>query len=91
MRYARELVREANAFDNMIFEIQDEPWSDRPVLAGVMNPYLQLPGRDTYPNSVDLADELSIAWQGQVAEWITSEESALPNRHPIAQNRKPSW
>jgi hypothetical protein len=84
--YVRKLVREANAFDNVIFEIQNEPWSDRGVLAGVVNPYLQLPGRDTYPNSVDVADELSVAWQARVAEWIASEESALANRHPIAQN-----
>jgi hypothetical protein len=85
-RYTRQLVREANAFDNVIFEIQNEPWSDRPALATVVNPYLPLPGRDRYPNSVDVADELSLAWQARVAEWIASEESALPNRHLIAQN-----
>jgi len=85
-RYTRKLVREANAFDNVIFEIQNEPWSDRTVLADVVNPYLQLPARDMYPNSVDVADELSIAWQARVAEWIASEESGLANRHPIAQN-----
>src|SRR5580698_2757547 len=85
-KYARKLVREANAFDNVIFEIQNEPWSDRPVLTDVINPYLRPPSRDTYPNSVDLPDELSMAWQARVAEWITQEESSLPNRHLIAQN-----
>jgi hypothetical protein len=85
-KYARRLVREANAFDNVIFEIQNEPWSDRPVLTDVINPYLRPPERDTYPNSVDLPDELSMAWQARVAEWITQEESSLPNRHLIAQN-----
>jgi hypothetical protein len=85
-RYARKLVREANEFDNVIFEIENEPWSDRPVLADVVNPYLKPPGRDTYPNSVDLPDELSMAWQGRVAEWIQGEESSLPKRHLIAQN-----
>jgi hypothetical protein len=85
-QYVRKLVREANGFDNVIFEIQNEPWSDRPVLSSVVNPYLQKPGRDSYPNSVDLADDLSIAWQAKVAEWITSEEAALPNKHLIAQN-----
>jgi|HubBroStandDraft_1064217.scaffolds.fasta_scaffold05283_6 hypothetical protein len=85
-RYTRKLVREANAFDNVIFEIQNEPWSDRPVLAGVVNPYLQLPARDTYPNSADVADEPSIAWQARIAQWIANEESALPNHHLIAQN-----
>ena len=85
-KYARKLVREANAFDNVIFEIQNEPWSDRTVLTDVINPYLRPPVRDTYPNSVDLPDELSMGWQARVAEWISQEESALPNRHLIAQN-----
>ncbi|HTQ53341.1 MAG TPA: hypothetical protein VMI94_02710 [Bryobacteraceae bacterium] len=85
-RYVRQLVRQANPFDNVIFEIQNEPWSDRPVLANVVNPYLTEPSRDRYPNSVDLADPASIAWQARVAEWIASEEGRLPNRHLIAQN-----
>jgi hypothetical protein len=75
-----------NAFDNVILEIQNEPWSDRPVLADVINPYLPLPAGNTFPNSVDLPDALSIAWQARVAEWIRDEESRLPVRHLIAQN-----
>jgi len=85
-KYARKLVHEASAFDNVIFEIQNEPWSDRPVLADVINPYLRPPARDDFPNSVDLPDELSMAWQARVSEWITQEEAALPNHHLIAQN-----
>jgi hypothetical protein len=85
-RYTRKLVQEANAFDNVIFEIQNEPWSDRPEPAGVINPYLQPPARDQYPNSIDLADEASLAWQTRVVNWITTEEASLPNKHLIAQN-----
>jgi hypothetical protein len=85
-RYTRKLVREANAYDNIIIEIQNEPWSDRPVPSALINPYLFPPARDKYPNSVDLADELSLAWQAKVSEWITSEEAGLPNKHLIAQN-----
>jgi hypothetical protein len=84
-RYARKLVREANAYPNVIFEIANEPWSDRPVLADVVNPYL-FTGRDQYPNSVDLPDEVTMAWQARVAEWITSEEAALANKHLISQD-----
>ena len=84
-KYARKLVAEAKGFDNVIFEIQNEPWSDRGTLTDVVNPYL-FTGRDTYPNSVDVADDLSVAWQTRVAEWITQEESSLPHRHLIAQN-----
>jgi hypothetical protein len=85
-KYARKLVDEARDFDNVIFEIQNEPWSDRPTLTSVVNPYLRPPGRDQYPNSVDIADDLSVAWQARVAEWITQEEAPLPSHHLIAQN-----
>lgn len=84
-KYARKLVVEAKGFDNVIFEIQNEPWSDRGTLTDVVNPYL-FTGRDTYPNSVDIADNLSVAWQTRVAGWIRQEESSLPNHHLIAQN-----
>lgn len=85
-KYVRKLVREANAFPNVIFEIENEPWSDRPVLADVVNSYLPVPGRDKYPNSVDLPDDRAMEWQARVAGWVTSEETALPNKHLIAQN-----
>jgi hypothetical protein len=85
-RYARKLISEAKDFDNVIIEIQNEPWSDRPTLTSVVNPYLRPPGRDTYPNSVDVADDLAIAWQARVAGWIAQEETSLPNHHLIAQN-----
>jgi hypothetical protein len=81
-RYARKLVHEASAFGNVIFEIANEPWSDRPVLTDVINPFLQAPGRDRYPNSVDLPDDLTMAWQGKVAQWISSDGG----QHLIAQN-----
>jgi hypothetical protein len=85
-RYVRRLVREAAGFDNVIFEIQNEPWSDRGELAGVVNHYLRAPGRDTYPNSVDVADQASVEWQARVARWIAAEEESLPAKHLIAQN-----
>jgi hypothetical protein len=88
-KYVRKLVREANPYPNVMFEIANEPWSDRPVLTDVVNPYL-FTGRDQYPNSVDLPDEATMAWQARVVEWVTSEEAGLPgksglNRHMIAQ------
>ena len=83
--YVRKLVREANGFDNVIFEIQNEPWSDRPVAAGMINPYLFPPARDQFPNTLETADGLSLAWQTSVAGWITDEEARLPQRHLIAQ------
>ena len=85
-RYTRKLVHEANEFPNVIFEIQNEPWSDRPVLTDVVNPFLFPPARDQYPNSIDLPDSEALAFETRVAEWITSEELSLPYKHLIAQN-----
>ena len=85
-RYTRKLVREANGFANVIFEVQNEPWSDRPTLADAVNSYLPPPGRDLYPNSVEVADLPASAWEAKVAEWISSEEATLPAKHLIAQN-----
>jgi hypothetical protein len=84
-KYARKLVQEASGYPNVMFEIANEPWSDRPVLTNVVNPYL-FSGRDQYPNSVDLPDAATMAWQARVAGWITSQESMLPSKHLIAQN-----
>ncbi len=84
-RYVRKLVDEANRHPNVIFEIQNEPWSDHPVLTDVVNPYLFSPARDQYPNSIEVADADSIAWQTRVTEWIRSEEEKLGNKHLIAQ------
>jgi hypothetical protein len=85
-KYAHKLIEEARDFDNVIFEIQNEPWSDRPKLTSVVNPYLRPPGRDQYPNSIDIADDLSLAWQARVAEWFLAEETALHTPHMLAQN-----
>ena len=84
-KYVRKIVREANAYPNVIFEIANEPWSDRPVLADVVNPYL-FTGRDQYPNSIDLPDDATMLWQTRVADWIATEEAALPNQHLMAQD-----
>ncbi len=85
-RYVRKLVREAIGFDNVIFEIQNEPFSDRPVVERVVNPYLFPPSRNQFPNTIEVADDLSLAWQALVAQWITSEETSLLGKHIIAQN-----
>jgi len=85
-RYTRKLVREVNEFGNVIFELQNEPFADRPLLKGVVNPYLFPPARNQFPNTSETADDKSIAWQTQVAQWIANEEGTLPNKHLIAQN-----
>jgi hypothetical protein len=85
-KLVRRLAEFLNGYDNLIYEIQNEPWSDRTLPVLVMNPYLQEPARNRWPNTADLADDESLAWQARVAAWIESAEKPLPNRHLVAQN-----
>ena len=40
----------------------------------------------SFPNSLEVAEALSLAWQARVLDWITSEEASVPNKHLVAQN-----
>lgn len=85
-KYVRKMVEETDRYPNVIYELQNEPWSDHPKAAGVVNPYLWPPARGRFPNAIQVADAASIAWQTRVEQWITDEEAKLPYRHLIAQN-----
>jgi hypothetical protein len=84
--YTRKLVREAAAYSNVIFEIANEPWSDRPVITTTVNPYLFPQSRLQFPNTVDLPDDQAMAWEVRAGSWIVSEQANLPQKHLIAQN-----
>jgi len=81
----RKIVRELDEFDNVIYEIQNEPWADNHALAGPINHYLPK-WEEEWRNRVELATEASLAWQRRVAAVVREEESTLPKRHLIAQN-----
>jgi hypothetical protein len=83
-RMVRKIVAELNEFDNVIYEIQNEPWPDRQITGDMINPYMH--EHHKWPNSVDYADAKSLAWQARIAQIIVDEESRLPNKHLIAQN-----
>ncbi len=83
--YVTKLVTELNDFDNFFFEIQNEPWSDRPNTAvNIANTYA-LDGPN-WQVKVDLADEKSLEWQEEIAETIAITEAKLAKKHLIAQN-----
>ena len=84
-RLVRKIVRELNAFDNVIYEIQNEPWADNHALAGPINHYLPK-WEEEWRNRVELATEASLAWQRRIASVVRTEEASLPKRHLIAQN-----
>jgi hypothetical protein len=85
--FVRKIVRELNEFDNVTFEIQNEPWSDHSVTLKLENikPDTTLKD-DDWRNKVEIADPASLAWQEKIGSIITDEESSLKNKHLIAQN-----
>lgn len=77
----RKIVSTLNGFDNVYFEIQNEPDATSPetrAISAVRNPKA--------PAAVKVATPASLAWQARVAEWIADEERRLPTQHLIAQN-----
>ena len=84
--FVEKIVTELNSFDNIFFEIQNEPWHDHN-----NNPvYNILNGEDLVENDwktkVDFATNPSLEWQEDIAETIISTEDTLPKKHLIAQN-----
>ena len=80
----RWLVRELNGFDNLFFEIQNEPWADNHAMGDFVNPYMV--EHHKWPNAVEITSAASVAWQRRIARAITGEQRALPHQHLIAQN-----
>ncbi len=80
----RWLVGELNGFDNLFYEIQNEPWPDNCARGEIINPYLL--DRPNWPNAVEVPSPEAVAWQRAIAQAIADEESRLPQRHLIAQN-----
>ncbi len=88
--FVRKIVRELNAFDNLYYEIQNEPWSDHPDSAGVTTDYytavdLKDQGQ-VWKRKIEIAQPQSLKWQHQIAAVIADEESTLPKKHVISED-----
>jgi hypothetical protein len=83
-KLVRWLVRELQDFDNLFFEIQNEPWSDNHTMGDYVNPYLT--DKHSFPNAVEVTTPDSVAWQRAIARVIVGEESRMRRHHLIAQN-----
>ncbi|MEM1093889.1 MAG: hypothetical protein AAGJ10_04740 [Bacteroidota bacterium] len=77
------LVRALNDFDNLFYEIQNEPWSDSHTMGPMINRYLR--DEHKWPNAVEIPTPASVAWQAAMAEVIATTEASLPKQHLIAQ------
>jgi hypothetical protein len=84
-RMVRRIVRKLSAFDNVFFEIQNEPWSDQTVPGLLLNPSDPESTKAWYRQS-HLASAASLAWQKKIASIIADEETRLSQKHLIAQN-----
>ena len=76
----RKVVAELNEFDNVYFEVQNEPDATSPETR-------EIPpvGDPKGPAQVKVATVASLAWQARVAGWIADQERRLRKRHLIAQ------
>ena len=82
--WVAHLVKELNHHDNLIFEIQNEPWSDNHFMGEkLMAAWVD---RNRFPNMIEIAKPTSVAWQRMIADRITETEKSLPKKHLIAQN-----
>jgi hypothetical protein len=82
-KYVRKIVRELNSFNNIYFEIQNEPWADQSDTVFIGNAYG--PPED-WRSTLQVVSQRSNEWQKQVAKWVRDEESKLPIKHLISQN-----
>jgi hypothetical protein len=80
----KKIVQSLNEFDNVIYEIQNEPWADNGIIVG--NTFQLDPTTDTWMNNLEIASDQSLAWQRMIVNGITSTERKLPKKHLIAQN-----
>ncbi|SOE19639.1 hypothetical protein SAMN06298216_0142 [Spirosomataceae bacterium TFI 002] len=83
--FVAKMVSELNEFDNIFFEIQNEPWSDHnvPVYNIVNKDELK---ENDWQNKADLASDEVLEWHKVIAKAITATESSLKKKHLIAQN-----
>ena len=87
----RKIVSELNPFDNVIYEIQNEPWSDQQGKEMRLNMAVNPKEQMKWFGRSNQASEASLEWQQRITEIIRAEELNLPKKHLIAQNYCNYW
>ncbi len=86
-KLVEKIVTELNGFDNVFYEIQNEPWADDGVK--VMRTLRTLdpqPKEGDWYKWAEMASPASLEWQKLMAKTIVETELLLPKKHIIAQN-----
>ena len=80
-----KIVTELNGFDNIFYEIQNEPWYDDPVKAMRTLRTRDPQGDDSF-KWARVATDASLEWQREIAATIVKTEEKFSKKHLIAQN-----
>ena len=80
----RKIVAELNGFDNVFYEIQNEPWADFGIK--VLDLVRKEEGLEPWQKIVEAASPASLAWQKHIASVISSEAAKQKQQLLIAQN-----
>ena len=82
-QYVQKLVRELNGFENVYFEVQNEPWASQ---TDRVLPRVDYGADHDWRSTVQVVSQRSNDWQRQVVQWIRTAEQGLPQRHLVSQN-----
>ncbi len=90
VHYQKELIKkltvELNSFDNIFFEISNEPWSDYQEKVTYLHKSLIPPEKHQGVLWARAAPKETLAWQKELAKVFRETENQLPKRHLLAQN-----
>ena len=82
-----KIVTELNSYDNVFYEIQNEPWSDDPQkVMRTLRTLVPNPGDGNWFKWAERASDASLEWQKLMTQVIVETENQLPKKHIIAQN-----
>jgi len=80
----RKIVAELKGFDNVFYEIQNEPWADFGIKVLDLNRKEE--GLSPWQKIVEAANPASLAWQKYMVSVIVKEETKQKEKHLVAQN-----
>lgn len=84
-KLVEKIVTELNEFDNVFYEIQNEPWSDDPHKEmRILRTLDSDPGKGGWYKRAESASAASLEWQKLMAKTVVETEKQLPQKHLIA-------
>lgn len=83
-KLVRKIVQELNDFDNILYEIQNEPWADNGLPADTI--FIADTTLKDFLRYIEIANPQVAAWHNKITSFIREEESRLKYQHLIAEN-----